>query len=456
MGEINISIIFKKIIEIEEKYKTFDLKIEDVYFWKILRFGLESEIQKKKLKLNEAHDSKKKRKILILKKMIYNFINRKKSDTLIFIHDRFFEDNFKYKDIYTYFLTDSLKDSEVVYPVFCDDTYLNKDYNYSFVETFGLIFTKIKTKFIKNKIEIKKEELEKLKNIKEELEEYFSLDNLEILEIDNIQKIIRKFKNEKKYYISYFNSKNAKRIFLVSSYGRESLISAANFLNIEVVEIQHGGIDKYHIGYHFPNNSEVNYFPDKMYMFGRYWYENARIPLEIQNIKFWGYPYLNKQLNKYKSKIKENSEQVLFISQGTIGEQLTEIAVDFAKKNKEKKIIIRLHPGEFQRWKEDYKMLFKFKDLSNIEISDNNNKNLYEYLLESKYIICVYSTVIYEALYLEKKVGILNLAGTEYIDDLFEKELVYKFSKNIELQKLDKLQKLNKNYYFEEQKEEIL
>ena len=240
------------------------------------------------------------------------------------------------------------------------------------------------------------------------------------------------------------------RIYIICSYGKEALISAAQDLGIEVVEIQHGVINQYHLGYHFPDNKIIPYFPNKILMFGKYWFDNTAIPLPKDKIEIVGYPYMKLQIDKYKKSIKEEENQVLFISQGTIGIKLTEKAVEFAKENPNLNIIVRLHPGEFNRWQLEYKILFKNKNLKNLTISDNNEKNLYEYMCQSKYLIGVYSTAIYEGLYLEKKIGVLDLPGVEHVEDLIKNNYVQKLGLNekIKIKKLDNLKRVDGDYYF--------
>jgi hypothetical protein len=88
--------------------------------------------------------------------------------------------------------------------------------------------------------------------------------------------------------------------------------------------------------------------------------------------------------------------------------------------------------------------------LINLEIVDHNNKNLYEYLCESKYLISVNSTVIFEALTVGIKVGIINLFGYETLEDLICEKHIYcfKYNENISLKKLDNIKEIQKDYFF--------
>lgn len=450
MGEIKTKIklsdVVKIIIELENKYNLFKLEISNVYIWKLIRVRLINEIMLEFSLYDVAHSKKKLDKKLILGNVIKKILREeKKSENIIFTHDRFFLDGTIYKEIHTYDLCDKLNNVEVVYPISTSKKFINTNYNFSVIESFDFVVSKFKKKVLKNKVEFSKYFLKILEQLKNELENELNGIIVNILEINEIKKVYKTFVNEKKYYKKYLNKKKSKKIYLVCSYGKEGLIAAAQELGIEVIEIQHGVMNKYHLGYHFPHNSEIPYFPDKLLMFGEYWYKNINIPLKQEKIEFVGYPYLEKQLDKYRNKLQEKENQVLFISQGTIGKELTKKAIEFAKENLDKKIIIRLHPGEFSRWKTEYQVLYENRHLKNIEISDNNKKNLYEYLFESRYIFCVYSTVIYEAIYLGKKVGILNLPGIENIEDLIRKKIVYLFKENEEIQ-LNKLNNLNKEY----------
>lgn len=106
-----------------------------------------------------------------------------------------------------------------------------------------------------------------------------------------------------------------------------------------------------------------------------------------------------------------------------------------------------MHPGEVEIWKEKYKILFEnYKKLS-IEISFPK-ESLYSLLCSSEYVIGVYSTVIYEALNLKKKVGVFNYTGVEYLEDLIEKKYIYLFEENITLDKLDELELNYSSGYF--------
>ncbi|MGL5058023.1 MAG: hypothetical protein ACRC6A_11760 [Fusobacteriaceae bacterium] len=446
--------IIKNIIEIEEKEKLHSKKIKEIYFWKILRIGVFSEIMKEFGLYGTAHSKTKKMIKNMTKNITKNlYTKNKKYQNIFFVHGRYFKTENVYKPLYTYTEIEKEKEnSEIIYPLFTPPEFLNKNYNYSNIESLDLLLKVGKQKIynFSKKIFFSEEEKFFLEKLKKEFEEKFGLKNISFLSCEMIKKTIISFQFNYSFYKRFFKKKSPKKIYLVCSYGKEPLIAAAQDLGIEVIEIQHGVMNQYHLGYHFPTNEKINYFPDKILMFGDYWYKNTSLPLPEEKIEIYGYPYMQLQIGKYRDTVKEKSDQVLFISQGTIGKQLTEKAVEFAKENPNFKTVIRLHPGEFSRWETEYKVLFENRNLKNLEISDNNNKNLYEYLCESKYLIGVYSTVIHEALYLEKKVGVLNLPGIEYVKDLIENNSINLFQLNekIKISGLDNLTKTSGEYYF--------
>lgn len=423
--------------KIENQENLFEKKIKKIYFWKVIRFSLWSEIGIKSKLMEKAQDEKV-IKLEKIKKLFWrtttNFFknNNFKKNIIIFEAGISFKENKKILSKFYFDLIEKFKkekiDFEVVYPLYLEKEYRLEKNSYA-EENYKYIFFKM-IGFIKNRFNIfkfspiDKKYLEKLKKY---LEKEIGIVNLEILNEKKLRKILINFENECKYYTNFFKVKQPKKIYIVCSYGREALIAAAQGLNIEVVELQHGVMTKYHVGYNF-SNKKIPYFPDKLLLWGEYWKGNVNLPKNIK-IELYGYPYLKKQCEKYKN-IEKNLNQVIFISQGTIGKSLSEKAIEFAKENPQLKVVYRLHPGEFLRWEKEYKNLYENRNLENLEISDNNEKNLYEYLFESEYLIGVNSTVIYEALNLGIKVGVVNLFGYEDVEDLLQKDYVKLFNIN--------------------------
>lgn len=448
--------LYSILEKIENQENLFRKKIEEIYFWKIIRFSLLCEIGIKVKLMRKTQDEKNINKIEKTKKLLLGTIisffknNNFKKNIIVFEFNDFklygnFEDEKNLLSKFYFDLIEKFKkekiDFEVVYPLYLEKEYRLEKNSYA-EENYKYLFFKI-IGFIKNKFNLFKFSFED-KNYLNKLRKYFEkeIDNLEILNEKNLRKILINFECEYKYYHNFFRIKQPQKIYIICSYGKEALIAAAQDLNIEVIELQHGVITKYHIGYNFPD-VKIPYFPDKLLLWGEYWKANVDLPKNVK-IELYGYPYLKRQHEKYKN-IEKNLNQVIFISQGTIGKKLSEKAIEFVKENPQLKVVYRLHPGEFLRWKKEYKDLYESRNLENLEISDNNEKNLYEYLFESEYLIGVNSTVIYEALNLGLKVGVVNLFGVEYVEQLIKEKYIklFQIDEKIDIKELKNLKTIN-------------
>ena len=73
---------------------------------------------------------------------------------------------------------------------------------------------------------------------------------------------------------------------------------------------------------------------------------------------------------------------------------MIKLAIDLSKRTGNYRIIYKLHPSEYDDWRENSSELIN----SGIEIIDNNEKSIYSYFAESDVQIGVYSTAIYEGL----------------------------------------------------------
>ena len=118
--------------------------------------------------------------------------------------------------------------------------------------------------------------------------------------------------------------------------------------------------------------------------------------------------------------------QILFISQGVIGKYLSKVAFDLACELKDYKIIYKLHPGEYETWRQNYPELVEASAFDNFEVIDHSEIPLYKLLAESKYQVGAFSTAIYEGMMFGCKTFILDVPGVEYLDDLIGRGYVFK------------------------------
>ncbi len=442
------------IWDIEKKYDLFNKKINGIYFWKLIRFTVFRKILEKS---NVYNNNENNLSFFNKLKYLFNKIiwhqkhgaikRKKKKDILIFESPRKKQVDGEYIDIYTNELIKKLenKNYELI-----EGDYRGQHYNKpSEVRSYNNYFSLID--FLKNRIigiRINFNEKKLIRKIELELNKSFNIkiDNLEII----IKKSIIDFNYQYKYYNKLFKKREPKLVYLVCSYGQEALIAACNKNNIESIEIQHGTITKYHLGYSFPNNSDIPYFPDQINLFGEYWYESTPFPIDKSNIRISGYPYMQNRIDEFDN-INKINNQVLFISQHTITKKIAQIAYEFALKNEDYRVVYKLHPAEYKNWDDNYPFLYKGSKLDNFIIVDSDEKDLYELFLESEYLVGVYSTAVYEGLVLNCKTVLIDLPGIEYMDYLIENDFVKLASDSKELFNIineAKFTSIEKDYFF--------
>jgi len=465
MSEINNKMKQKSVKEVcdiifslEEKYKLNHMEIQGVYAWQLIRVYVYYEISRRIGVFGSAQQGKVtlKDKVLSFLPFIKNSLfsnplsENYHKDILIFDHPRKVIHNEEYKDIYSYFLIDDLKDTENSYEVI-ESPYLNEHHtkkeNYIKYSDRILLGSYIYKK--RNDLKLKSSEIEKIANIQRELVSNF---NIEIDLLNIITNHILDFKYQYKKYDKLFKKRTPKYVFVVVAYENQAMIAAAKNNGIEVIELQHGTISNYHLGYNYPNpnDKDLEYFPDKILSFGEYWKTIANYPIDYENIISLGFPYLDENIESYIGSGK-NKNQILFISQGVIGKYLSDFAYSLAKQlenSKEKgkyEIIYKLHPGEYSNWENTYKNLKKVNELPNFTVIDNSKISLYKLFSKSEYQVGVFSTAIYEGLLFNCKTFLVDLPGVEYMDSLIDKNYVKKVNDIDEF--IDSINKFEINEY---------
>ncbi|WP_247730615.1 hypothetical protein [Halovivax limisalsi] len=202
-------------------------------------------------------------------------------------------------------------------------------------------------------------------------------------------------------------------LVLAVSYDNEIVIEAAHERDVPVAELQHGVITEHHYGYHFPAPRTKRAFPDYLLTFGAFWNDAADVPLPDERILPVGYPYLELRKERYDD--VASKKQLLFISQGTIGEQLSKFALAVAEHpDRDFEIVYKLHPGEYDRWQTDYPWLVD----APFDVVDSSAPPLYELFAQSSAQIGVGSTAIYEGLAFDLETFIYECPGADALDAL--------------------------------------
>jgi hypothetical protein len=193
-------------------------------------------------------------------------------------------------------------------------------------------------------------------------------------------------------------------------YMRETFVEACQTEGVPVVELQHGVVYPEHVGYAYPT-AEPSVFPDYFLTFGEFWNDAAPYPLPPERIRSVGYPYIERRTMELDD--IDATGEVAFISQGTIGADLSRVAVETAERL-DRDVVYKLHPGERDRWKRDYPWLSG----SEVRVVDGSDVALYDLFERVPDVVGVNSTALYEALAFGVKVYVLPFAGACAMDQL--------------------------------------
>ncbi len=424
----------------ERDYHLFDIVIKGINIWEIIRYELFMRICRK-FEILDFHQEKASKKeyvkrlpSIVINALIKNpLLSKKNKRYLFFLHARKSKINNEYHDIYTKYLIEEYnsKDIELLDRSFKGKHFISGS-NISLLDALEL---KIQFNKKKKKQPFSNSEKQKTEEIEQLIIQRFGVD---INVHDLIRNNIIVFKTKYKYYSNLLKIRKPEKVFLVVHYTNSSLIAACKDQQIPAIEIQHGTTSPYHLGYNFPYDSEkLKYFPDNFYAFGKFWIETINFPLKQDEINYYGFPHLINNIKKYNLN-KTQDKHVLFISQGAIGKKLFRIAVGLAKVLDDYKISFKLHPGELD--KTYYQGIIEQNNVDNLNLHGKET-NLYQLINNTKNVVGVYSTALYEALLFKCTVYIANIDGVEYVENLIDKNYADTFDGVKELSK-----KIRSNY----------
>ena len=429
--------LIDKFIKFEYEEELFNKEIQGVKFWHYIRFSIYDEILKQKYNLGQVHsDSSDKKfitKVWYELKQIPNFILKNplcgldQRDILVLNHQRRVKNGNYYDCIYTDEILKNINKSYYVFEESVLEKHLKpirtKNIRYFDYIDFIKEAKKIFFKFINpNFGKLCSTDINRLFLLFNAINKAFNVNFDKYKEIKDIENLILNYKIYKKYYEKILNKIKPKIIIEVCSYifNRFLFNELAKKRGIKIVELQHGTMGKYPIAYNFYKKLELDIFPEYILLFGEYWKNNTRFPLEKENLIVTGFPYFECRLKELTTNNRKSSkkENILFISQGSIGKELSQLAIKFNNLIDHKKynIIYKLHPGEYDRWESDYPWLKK----SYIEIVNNNKKDIYYFFSKCNFQVGVYSTVIFEGLGFNLKTFIYKVYGYKYMKYLYE------------------------------------
>lgn len=189
------------------------------------------------------------------------------------------------------------------------------------------------------------------------------------------------------------------------SYRCLPLTALARQRGIEVAELQHGTMGSTHLAYNVAPQRRPPSFPDYLLTFGDWWRDmTPGLPLSADQSPAIGFAWLE----AHRQTRGRPGDAVLFVSQGTTGEELSKMAVTLSKERPGLNIRYKLHPGEILGWRERYPWLQDAR----VEVIDRAS-NIYDEFAAAKVLVGVYSTAMFEGVAFGLPIVLASLPGYE-------------------------------------------
>ena len=458
-SELTLKIMYERFIQIEEDLSLFELKIGKIPFWERIRFNVfQTVFYEKIVPLETGYESrvapqpklinyfvKAKNYLFSVVRLGKNpFLTRKK-DLLFLSHPRRILQNGKWWDVYTDPLIDKLDYSTVS---------IEGDFSFQFLSPpktknlkyFALVdlIVELKRFFKIGKTKLNSDDKEILERIAAEFEKNFEI-KLDLISL--VINVLTKRSRLLPLYLSILKKIKPKIVIVICSYGKENFLEACKIKKIPVLELQHGVITRYHVGYSYEKKSEKKQtFPDYLLSFGEFWKKTVTYPIDKSKIFSVGYPEWERKKEELKNVKKK--KQILFVSQKTIGFHLSKFASNLSKlRDLNYKIVYKLHPSECEDWRKNFPWL----EESNMEVIDFDERDIYQLFAESEILIGVYSTAIFEGLSFGLRTFLYEAPGIEYMQQLLEEGIATKICNTEDfLEKIKKIKtkKLDSEQFF--------
>jgi hypothetical protein len=223
---------------------------------------------------------------------------------------------------------------------------------------------------------------------------------------------------QKIHYVRLFKGLATNRLFITNTYFSSAIVAAAKECNIRVIELQHGFISRYHLGYSYPDAKASRYLPDEMWCFGQFWIDETGLDRHIKT-RVIGAPYI-KHLAAMESAEHGTAQRIIVTSQGAIGQHLLPVGLQIAENFPESEVIFRLHPSESL---EDMQvMLDELTDATpNNFVLNAKTPNIFALMKSADINVGVFSTTLLEGMALGIKTVIIALPGFEYMDKIVQR-----------------------------------
>ncbi len=264
------------------------------------------------------------------------------------------------------------------------NTKKKREYTKAVIESYGSIFDAIKDTFGPD--------------VKEELIEGF-VERMYYYEITKAfcSKILDRVQPKLIMELCYYSMES----FAYSALGKERGIPTA--------EYAHGFAFPTHTPMQFNQDEKnIEVLPDAHLTFSKMQESVVHFPSDVQIVTV-GFPFFEREREKYKAKYPRNEKNICFVSTLAEGKEISKLAVAVADQlGDEYNIVYKLHPKEFSYYKERFPWLLTDK----LEVVDNNDNHMFKYLAESSIIVCTRTASLQEGIGFGCKVILLDYGDT--------------------------------------------
>lgn len=440
-----------EVLESDKKILDFKFSKSQIPMYLLVRFILIQALINKEFNLSNPHVKANKKSIKEIFKYIYNTLKSNiffapKKDIYIFssgIVNKF--ENNKYTNrLYDEFYQLYKNKTQIIESSVKLEYLLPKKEKIYFRDLIDIIII-----LCSKAVKLKKDDIDEIDRFIEYLrnKNLFEVNDAIYDDIKNTLMKIRKRMNISFwFYRQYLKIKKPKIIIVEDAhyFGHFSLLLEAKKLGIKTAEYQHGYIGLAHPAYNYHENifNDIKaYLPEYFLTHGNYWSEVSRTPSQKVHI---GLADLSNKIDKIKID-KKISNKILFISGGTVFEELNQLIEKSLKSLKDLgyEILLRPHPSEIPA------VEVRYLNLMNQGVKIDTS-NLYDILKEVEVVVGMeVSTVLYEAVCFTNKVYIMN---TKYTNFYEPQSAFISFNDDLELVnsiKESKVLEYNSDYFWD-------
>jgi len=415
--------LFNELLEIEDDLDLFDETIDGVYFWERIRKKVYDRIHQQVAEESKSSSSplpKRTEYYRALRNVGTNIFFKNpylesEKDVLVFGYERRkkLSDGYWW-DIIADPLLEELKMDWVLYekPRLHEH---KKPPKTEHIRYWDLIhyYPKFLDEFNISELYLTRDERNLLERLEQDIESRFDA-RVDVTDLTST--ILFKRRHRLPQYKKILRKVDPKVVLLAKS-GRFTFIEACREMGIPTVKLQTALRSAYNPKYSYPGDDRVHRtFADYVFVWGQETKDRIPYPVPEENIRVVGFPFLEMQKRKYAN--TQTKDQVLFISQPTIGERLSKFAVELQQSITDEclNIVYKLHPSENANWESTYPWLKN----SGIEVVPPGGTPLYKLLTESSDVIGVDSTVLYEATNFDNSIYIVEPANLERLSSLLD------------------------------------